>query len=70
LILLAAQKDEDAGENGDNSSNNAEVESKNRDQTVNNQENRQQKHSDIFCEGHEPSYAVIASEVEESRYKS
>ena len=50
--MLATQKDEDAGDERDNSSNKVEVESENSDQADKDQINRQQKHSDVFCKGH------------------
>jgi hypothetical protein len=62
--VLATQKDEDAGDERDNSSNKAEVESENSDQADKDQINRQQKHSDVFCEGHG---AMICGYSERSR---
>jgi len=62
--VLATQKDEDAGDERDNSSNKAEVESENSDQADKDQINRQQKHSDVFCEGHG---AMICGHSERSR---
>jgi hypothetical protein len=62
--VLATQKDEDAGDERDNSSNKAEVESENSDQADKDQVNRQQKHSDVFCKGHG---AMICGHPERSR---
>ena len=62
--MLATQKDEDAGDERDNSSNKAEVESENSDQANKDQINRQQKHSDVFCKGHG---AMICGYSERSR---
>jgi hypothetical protein len=62
--VLATQKDEDAGDERDNSSNKAEVESENSDQADKDQINRQQKHSDVFCKGHG---AMICGYSERSR---
>ena len=62
--MLATQKDEDAGDERDNSSNKAEVESENSDQADKDQINRQQKHSDVFCKGHG---AMICGYSERSR---
>jgi hypothetical protein len=58
LILLAPQKDEDAGEQSDDSSYKPEVKTKNSNQTNENQIDRQQKHSNIFCEGHEAMICI------------
>ena len=62
--MLTTQKDEDAGDERDNSSNKAEVESENSDQADKDQINRQQKHSDVFCKGHG---AMICGYSERSR---
>ena len=59
---LAAQKYEDAGENRDNSGNNANGESKNCNQAVKDEKNREQKHSDVSCEGHELEHGARSTE--------
>jgi hypothetical protein len=52
VLILTPENDEDAGEEGDDSWNKAEVESKHCNQANENQIDRQQKHSDVFVKPH------------------
>jgi hypothetical protein len=51
-LALTPENNEDAGEEGDDSWNKAEVESKHCNQANENQIDRQQKHSDVFVKAH------------------
>jgi hypothetical protein len=70
VVRLTPEKNENAGENRDDSSNNANGESKDGNQAVKNQKNRQQKHSNIFCKGHERSMGHGAWSVEPETSRS
>ena len=61
---VSDQKDEDAGDECDNSSNKAEMESETPHQAVKDSDNSPAKQSDVFCKGHG---AMICGHSERSR---
>ena len=51
-LILAPENNEDPGEKGDDSWNNAKIEPESSNQADENEIHRQQKHSDVFVKGH------------------
>ena len=61
---LTPENNEDAGEKGDDSGNDAKVESKNSNQADEDEIDRQQQHSDVLVKGHGGNMEHRESSVE------